>query len=95
MSHGQDFTLSSQFLFLSSEFVLFHAKICQKVVEWNSVPLQLVSPRCFPCRCLGNVGSASQRIDSCTLAAVLRQKQARRITGSLFFCVREWGRPQK
>eukprot|EP00435_Cladocopium_sp_Y103_P000100 s7365_g1.t1 len=30
---------------------------------------------CFPCRCSKNVGSAGQRINSCTLAAVLRQKQ--------------------
>ncbi|CAL1151633.1 unnamed protein product, partial [Cladocopium goreaui] len=30
---------------------------------------------CFPCRCYGNADSAGQQIDSCTLAAVLRQKQ--------------------
>ncbi|CAL1171945.1 unnamed protein product [Cladocopium goreaui] len=30
---------------------------------------------CFPCRCSDNADSAGQQIDSCTLAAVLRQKQ--------------------
>ena len=46
-----------------------------------------VSPRCFPCRCSDNADSAGQQIDSCTIAAVLRQKQAGRITGGLFFWV--------
>eukprot|EP00435_Cladocopium_sp_Y103_P000215 s2861_g1.t1 len=36
---------------------------------------------CFPCHCSKNERSAGQRIDSCTLAAVLRQKQAGQITG--------------
>ena len=51
------------------------------------VPVQLVSPRCFPCNCAKNVGSAGQQISSCNLAVVLRQTQARRTTGSLFFCI--------
>ena len=86
MSHGQDFTLSSQ-VFWFLEFVVFPEKFCQKVLERNSVPLQLVSPRCFPCHCSGNADLAGQQIDSCTLAAVLRQKQAGRITSGLFFWV--------
>ena len=45
-----------------------------------------VSPRCFPCRCSGQCWTQlAKQIDSCTLAAVLRQKQAGRITGGLFF----------
>ena len=89
MSHGQDFTLSSQGFICHrslSSFMKSSVK-SQKVVEWNSVPLQLVPPRCFPCRCSDNADSAGQQIDSCTLAAVLRQKQAGRITGGLFFWV--------
>ena len=87
MTHGRDFTLSSQgtvCIFMPSEVLIKDRKRSRNGIQ---VPVQLVSPRCFPCNCAKNVGSAGQQISSCNLAAVLRQTQARRTTGSLFFCI--------
>ena len=89
MTHGRDFTLSSQgtvciFLHLFAIGSDHKRSIGKGRGMGLQVPVQLVSPRCFPCNCAKNVGSAGQQISSCNLAAVLRQTQARRTTGSFF-----------
>ncbi|CAL1171917.1 unnamed protein product, partial [Cladocopium goreaui] len=55
-------------------FNVAHACCIAHILQHTNWSLP-VRPRCFPCRCSGNADSAGQQIDSCTLAAVLRQKQ--------------------